>query len=168
VAQAAVDGDLRVLGPEHRQTLEAMSFLGGALQGEGRFEAAEKLLRSALDGAKRTLPADHPEILEVQSELALDLSHERRFPEARTLFLDAARSADRTMQRDLAAANWYRFARGAAIAGKVDEAIQNLDAAISRGYRDTKGVQTEPDFAAICANPAFVRSVAELKRVPSR
>jgi serine/threonine protein kinase len=167
VAQAAVDGDLRVLGPEHRQTLEAMSFLGSALQGEGRFEAAEKLLRSALDAAKRTLPADHPEILEVQSELALDLSHERRFPEARPLFLGAARSADRTMQRDLAAANWYRFARGAAIAGKVDEAIQNLGAAVSRGYRDTKGVQSEPDFAAIRANPAFVRSLAELKRVPS-
>jgi serine/threonine protein kinase len=168
VAQAAVDGDLRVLGPEHRQTLEAMSFLGSALQGEGRFEAAENLLRSALDGAKRTLPADHPEILEVQSELALDLSHERRFPEARPLFLDAARSADRTMQRDLAAANWYRFARGAAIAGKVDEAIQNLGAAVGRGYRDTKGIQTEPDFAAIRANPAFVRSLAELKWAPSR
>jgi len=70
------------------------SLLGSALQGEGRFEAAENLLRSALDGAKRTLPADHPEILEVQSELALDLSHERRFPEARPLFLDAARGFD--------------------------------------------------------------------------
>ena len=168
VAQAAVDGDVRVLGPEHRQTLEAMSFLGSALQGEGRFGAAEKVLRGALDGAKRTLPADHPEILEVQSELALDLSHERRFPEARPLFLDAARTADRTMQRDLAAANWYRFARGAAIAGRVDEAIQNLSAAVERGYRDTKGVLTEPDFAAIRANPAFVRSLAELNRVPAR
>jgi len=168
VAQAAVDGDVRVLGPEHRQTLEAMSFLGSALQEEGRFEAAEKLLRTALDAAKRTLPADHPEILEVESELALDLSHEKRFPEARPLFLDAARSADRTLQRDLAAANWYRLARGAAIAGNVDEAIENLGAAVSRGYRDTKGVQTEPDFAAIRANPAFVRSLAELKRMPSR
>lgn len=168
VGQAAVDDDLRVLGPEHRQTLEAMSFLGSALQGEGRFEAAENLLRSALDRAKRTLPADHPEILEIQSELALDLSHERRFRQARPLFLDAAQSADRTLQRDLAAANWYRFARGAAIAGEVDEAIQSLGAAFSRGYRDTNGVQTEPDFAAIRANPAFVQRLAELRRMPSR
>jgi tetratricopeptide (TPR) repeat protein len=145
-----------------------MTVLGSALRGEGRFDPAERTLRGALEGAKRTLPADHPEVLEIQSELALDLSHERRFSEARLLFIEAARSADRTMQRELAASNWYRFARGAAIAGQVDEAIANLSAAVSRGYRDAEGVRTEPDFLPLRANPAFLRVLADLQRVPSR
>src|SRR5260370_31317315 len=50
-----IDGDRRVFGPEHPQTLNTMADLALVLAGEDRYAEAEKLARDSIDISRRVL-----------------------------------------------------------------------------------------------------------------
>jgi tetratricopeptide (TPR) repeat protein len=55
-----LDVQRRVLGPEHRGTLESMRNLANDFAGEGRYSEAEKLQRETMNVDRRVLGPEHP------------------------------------------------------------------------------------------------------------
>ena len=72
------DIERRVFGPEHPDTLAAMSNLANALMEEGRFAEAEKLQRQTLDIQRRVIGPEHPNTLATLENLAVIASVTRR------------------------------------------------------------------------------------------
>ena len=80
----AVDIRVRILGPEHPDTLEAQALLGWEISRRGRYAEAEKLLRQALGDSRRVLgPSDVT--IGLLFHLSSTLSEEGQFPEAEKL-----------------------------------------------------------------------------------
>jgi hypothetical protein len=61
---------LRVLGPDHRDTLTTMANLAGTLADTGDLTVAVRLRRQALIAFQRLLGPDHPETLTAMFNLA--------------------------------------------------------------------------------------------------
>ncbi|TYK50592.1 serine/threonine-protein kinase [Actinomadura decatromicini] len=80
--RAALEGRLRVLGPDHPDTLASRQEVGRLLWGLGRLAEAEVELRATLEGRLRTLDADDPETLWAHHNLGGLLVRLRQFPEA--------------------------------------------------------------------------------------
>src|SRR5262249_45497320 len=72
----------RVLGPDHPDTLEAASNLGGILSKLGRLQEADRHLREAVDGRRRILGPENAETLWTMGALALNLQREGKLDEA--------------------------------------------------------------------------------------
>jgi len=91
-----IDLYTKYLGPEHVDTLIAISNLASTLKVEGRLSEAEKTDRQVLEARRRTLGPDHPDTLKSECNLSLDLQDEQgRDAEAEQL----ARSALETERR---------------------------------------------------------------------
>jgi len=87
------------LGMEHRDTLDAASYLAYVLDASGKQEAAEQHYRRALGGYEATLGADHPETLRCTSNLAALLQAQGRNAEAEPLARKSLAGLERTFGR---------------------------------------------------------------------
>jgi tetratricopeptide (TPR) repeat protein len=85
----AVDTGVRVLGPEHPNTLSSIVSLALVLKQEGRYAEAEKILRQALDIDRRTLGPEHPQTADCIYNLACTVALEGRRDEALSLIRQA-------------------------------------------------------------------------------
>jgi eukaryotic-like serine/threonine-protein kinase len=63
---------------------------------------------------------------------------------------------------------WYSFACVAVAANRPDDALQYLQDAINRGYKDAVGLMADDDLKNLRPNPKFQQLVAELKRPPAK
>jgi alpha/beta hydrolase family protein len=52
----------------------------------------------------------------------------------------------------------------AAAADRSDDALQYLQEAVNRGYKDSNGLMADDDLKILRANPKFQQIVAELKQ----
>jgi tetratricopeptide (TPR) repeat protein len=75
----------RLLGAEHRDTLQSMIGLGAALDEVGQLEDAESLLNDAVDRCRRALGEDDPLTLDAQAARGETLQTLRRYDEAEPL-----------------------------------------------------------------------------------
>jgi tetratricopeptide (TPR) repeat protein len=73
---------LRVLGPEHQDTLGTGRQLARLLARQGEYEQAERLLRDLLDAHARALGADHPSTLTTWHDLGLVLAQRGQHAQA--------------------------------------------------------------------------------------
>jgi eukaryotic-like serine/threonine-protein kinase len=87
--QQSVDIRRRVLGPEHRDTLQSMNSLASVLAREGHYAEAEKLDREVLDNRRRVLGPEHSDTLISMSNLANDLWAEGHYVESEKLDREA-------------------------------------------------------------------------------
>jgi eukaryotic-like serine/threonine-protein kinase len=75
----------RVLGPEHRETLDSRNDLAAILWREGHYAEAEKLSRETLEISRRVLGPEHQETLASLNILAVDLDEWGHYAEAEKL-----------------------------------------------------------------------------------
>ena len=76
--QDLIQTQIRVLGPDHPDTLTSRSSLASALSGLGEYARAAELHQQALDNRARVLGPDHPDTLSSRNNLASALeSHSR-------------------------------------------------------------------------------------------
>ena len=92
MAEDAVEGLTRVLGPDHPDTLTALNYLAGAYQEVGRLPEAIAMLERVRDARIAKLGPDHPETLTTLCGLALAYQAVGRLPEAIAL-LERVRDA---------------------------------------------------------------------------
>ncbi|MEV0083851.1 tetratricopeptide repeat protein, partial [Saccharopolyspora sp. NPDC050642] len=64
------DSRRTTLGPDHPDTLQALSNLAAVLQGQGELAEARDLWRKIADSRRTTLGPDHPDTLQALSNLA--------------------------------------------------------------------------------------------------
>jgi eukaryotic-like serine/threonine-protein kinase len=159
-----LESQRRVLGPEHAETLKTMHNLAATLGREGRRGEAETLQRETLESRRRVLGPDNPDTLSTMGELAITLSHEKKFVEAAKLLSELMDALSHPQGREFAASGWYYSACGAAIAGRRDEAFDDLRQAIDQGYVDASYMRRDDDLKSIRDDPRFAELVAEAQK----
>ncbi len=122
----------RVLGPEHRDTLESLDNYASALMWSGRLDDAIPLLRTCLAARRRVLGAGHPDTLVSINNLAHALTNHGDFSQATALFrqaIDAYRTAGPETELAISCAN---LASCLYWVGKLEEADDLLQTAMQR------------------------------------
>jgi serine/threonine protein kinase len=157
----ALDIARRVFGPESANVLYHRITLAETLMYEGHYADAEKTFDETLDFARRTVGPEDPVALAALEDEALNLSHEGRYDESEKLYREAIQTADKTGEPSTIAGAWYRFASGAAIAGRHDEALEYLDKAVSLGHWSPVVISTDPDLRSLHGNKHFEALIAK-------
>jgi serine/threonine protein kinase len=164
----AIVTEIRAQGPEHPNSLEMQTYLSATLNAEGHYADAEKLARKTYEAEIRIHGMQHPHTVNALQELGKALARTHRYAEAGKLFRDAIDAqANSTTKQDTFTV-WYAFACVAAAADRFDDALQYLQEAVNRGYRDSDGLMADDDLKILRANPKFQQIVAELKRPQAR
>ncbi len=151
----------RVMGAESPDTLMTMSSLGNTLRSEGRYADAEKLQRQTLEVKRRVLGAEHPETKKAEGGLAATLSASGKFEEAKKYYLAQVEAASKAGSSVDAGGAWYDFACGASLAGRMDEALDDLRQAIEHGYTDAAHMRADNDLKALRSDSRFEALVRE-------
>jgi eukaryotic-like serine/threonine-protein kinase len=151
----------RVFGPESDNSLGRMNSLAETLIYQGRYAEAESMIRETLDKGRRVAGPEVPVMQIALENKALNLSHENRYDEAKELYREAIQTVERTGEPSMIAFAWYQFARGAAIAGHPDEALQYLDKAIALGHWAPVVISREPDLRSLHGSGHFEALIAK-------
>lgn len=86
----AHQGQTRLLGPNHPETLETLHILGRVLYCKADHVNSERVLRQAVAGLDRVLGADHPATLATRKFLATTLQRRQQNEEAILLYAQVA------------------------------------------------------------------------------
>jgi eukaryotic-like serine/threonine-protein kinase len=84
--RAVYDIDLKQNGPDHPETLRALTNMGSILLEEGKYTDAETTFKQVIEGDQRVLGPDHPTTLLVTGNLGLAYLNGKRYPEAEALY----------------------------------------------------------------------------------
>jgi non-specific serine/threonine protein kinase/serine/threonine-protein kinase len=95
--QRALELRRRVLGPEHRETLDIMQSLGVLFQHLRKFGEAEALIKQALEGERRVLGPEHAFTLNTLHSLAVIYLEEDQDEKAEPLFEQALEAQRRVL-----------------------------------------------------------------------
>ncbi|HEV8042535.1 MAG TPA: serine/threonine-protein kinase [Bryobacteraceae bacterium] len=158
--------ETRVLDPEHPGLLNLQSSLAKTLIGEGRYTEAENLARNSFESQRRKLGAYHPSTLNALQQLGTAMSHNHRYGEAAKLFREVIEKEDRNPNQGNPWTAWYSFACVAAAAGRPDDAVQYLQAAVNRGYKDADQLMADVDLKKLRGNRGFHEIIARLRQAP--
>jgi eukaryotic-like serine/threonine-protein kinase len=158
---------VRVLGSEHPSTLHAQTDLAQTLIRGGHYAEAEEIARDAFEADLRTLGPQHPSTLDALQELGTAMAHSHRYPEASKLFRDVIEKGSNSTGQGNRWSVWYSFACVAMAANRPDDALQYLQEAINRGYKDSGGLMADDDLKSLRRNSDFQKLAAELKRPPT-
>ncbi len=159
-----LESQRRVLGPDHAETLKTMHNLAATVGREGRRAEAEKLQRETLEARRRVLGPDNPDTLSTVGELAITLSHEQKFDEAARLLSGLMDAIRHPQGREYAASAWYYSACGASLAGRREEAFDDLRQSIDHGFVDASYMRRDDDLKSIRDDPRFTELVAEAQK----
>ncbi|HMJ21887.1 MAG TPA: serine/threonine-protein kinase [Terriglobales bacterium] len=97
LSRRAVDIGRHFLGPEHPDTLKAITSLGWTLAREGGYAEAEKLDRDALEIQRRRLGPEHLSTLKTMNSLAWTLREEGHYAESENLYKTALNLEQRVL-----------------------------------------------------------------------
>jgi tetratricopeptide (TPR) repeat protein len=86
MAVKAMKARKKVLGPEHKSTLNSIDMVGLAFGSQGKYKEAEAMHQWALAGKEKVLCVDHPETLISVSNLGRVLDSQGKFKEAEVIF----------------------------------------------------------------------------------
>jgi tetratricopeptide (TPR) repeat protein len=93
----ALEGNERVLGPEHPNTLTSVNNLAMLLKNQGDYAAAEPLLRRALEAYERVQGPEHPDTLRGVNNLATLLQNQGDYAAAEPLLRRALEAYERVL-----------------------------------------------------------------------
>jgi tetratricopeptide (TPR) repeat protein len=153
----------RVLGPEHPQTLRAMTMLGLTLAKEGRYSEADKLQTQVIEIKARVLGPTHNSTLQSMEMEAIGLSREDRYADSEKMFRDVIETAEKTNQPATVAEAWYNFACTQAARGRPDEAFADLNRAIENGLISPGELSADPELKSLHGDPRFDAVVAKAR-----
>jgi tetratricopeptide (TPR) repeat protein len=152
---------VRTLGRGHPDTLPAS--LARTLIREGHYAEAEKIAGEAFELQLRSLGPQHPDTLNTLQQLGTAMAHNYRYPEATKLFRDVIDKGSNSTGQGNRWSVWYSFPCVAVAANRPDDALQHLQEAINRGYKDADGLMAYDDLKSLRRNPKFQELVAELR-----
>jgi serine/threonine protein kinase/tetratricopeptide (TPR) repeat protein len=158
---------VRTLGPDHPGALQEKTTLAKTLIREGRYTEAEKNAREAFEALNRTMGPQHPYTLDALQQLGTAIAHDHRYPEASKLFRDVIEKQDNSKGQGNGFTVWYSFACVAEAANHPDDALQYLQEALNRGYKDADALMADNNLKNLHPNPKFQQLVADLKRPPT-
>jgi len=93
----ALEGRKRVLGRNHRETLESRADLVRLYLKQGRYDEAEAPSLAVLTVRRQTLGAEHPDTLTALNDLALVYELQGRYDEAEPLYLESLETRRRVL-----------------------------------------------------------------------
>ena len=85
VVRMSVEGNEKVRGREHLDTLTSVSDLGLVLESQGKYEEAEAMHRRALKGYEKVLGPEHPHTLTSVNNLGLVLERQGKYEKAEAM-----------------------------------------------------------------------------------
>ena len=88
---------VRVLGADHKHTINALSDLALHIDVSGQSADAEPMYREALAAGMRVMGADHPDTINSTNNLASCLNDQRRFEDAEPLYRQALEARVRVL-----------------------------------------------------------------------
>ncbi len=162
---------VRVLGPNNADTLVSQNSLAGILITEGHYAEAEKIARETYEVRLRTLGQQDTDTLNSLQLLGTALARSHRYGEASALFRNAIEVIENNNDSGSQGNRWsiwYSFACVAVAADRPDDALQYLQEAITRGYKDADGLTSDDHLKKLRPNPHFQELVAALKRSPAK
>jgi eukaryotic-like serine/threonine-protein kinase len=156
----------RVLPPGNPDIWESQSELAAVLNREGHYAEAEELAHEAFEGMIRTWGPQQPHTLEALKQLGSAMAHQHHYAEASKLFryvIEKEKSGGRGDSWSV----WYAFACVAEAAGRRDDALQYLQEAADRGYKNADGLMADDDLKNLRSNPHFQELVTQLQQTQS-
>jgi non-specific serine/threonine protein kinase/serine/threonine-protein kinase len=124
--ERALETRRRVLGPEHRDTLNSIAALAGLYRLQGRGQEAEKLLRAELPVLERTLGPDDIDVFRARTTLATTLLGLSRYAEAAKLLEETLPRERQALgpENEVTLASTQRLAMVYSSQGRVTEAVK--------------------------------------------
>ncbi len=154
---------IHVLGPANPFTLMSQSQQAHLLVRKGQYASAETIARSTFADDMRLLGVQHAFTVDALQQLGTALAYSNRYDEASELFRDLiSRQGDAAGQGNRWYA-WYAFACVAAAAGRADDAVEYLQKAVERGYRDFEALMHDYNFESLLPDPKFQELAAQIK-----
>ena len=101
-------------------------------------------------------------------QLGIAMASSHRYPEASKLFHDAIDNEGNSAGQGNRWTIWYYFACVATAANDSNNAVQYLQEAVNRGYKDANGLMADDDLKNLHPNPKFQQLVAALKQPPTK
>jgi tetratricopeptide (TPR) repeat protein len=157
----------RVLGPEHPQTLRAMTMLAVTMAKQGRYSDADQLQNQVIEIKTRVLGPTHTSTLQSMEMEALGLSREGRYADSEKMFRDVIETAEKTNQPATVAEAWYNFACAEASRGLPDQAFVDLSHAIEDGLVSPGEISADPELKSLHRDPRFDSLVAKARETIS-
>jgi eukaryotic-like serine/threonine-protein kinase len=154
---------VRVLPPGNPDIWESQSDLAAVLNREGHYAEAEKLAHEAFEGLIRILGPQQPYTLGALKQLGSAMAYQHHYGEASKVFRDVIEKEKSGGQGDSWSV-WYAFACVAEAAGRQDDALQYLQEATNRGYKNADGLMADDDLKNLRSNPHFQELVTQLRR----
>jgi eukaryotic-like serine/threonine-protein kinase len=151
---------VRVLGPANPATLQSQSDLANILIRQRRYAEAEKIAREAYNVEKDALGFTSPLTVDTLQQLGIAMTHDHRYPEAAKLFRDAMSKDANSSRFEV----WYAFACVAAAANRPDDALQYLQEAVNRGYKDAGGMADDDNLRSLRGNSRFQELILRLRQ----
>ena len=128
---------IRILGPDHPDTLTILNNLAGAYESAGRLDEAITLYEQVLPNRTRILGEDHPDTLTSRNNLAYAYESAGRLDEAITLYEQVLTARTRILGEDhpntLTSRNNLAYAYESA--GRLDEAITLYEKVLTDSIR---------------------------------
>ena len=129
-----------------------------------RYDEAEEAARPIYEVQSRVLGPDHPETVYSLQLVGTSLVYRHRYPEAVRLYQAALKAQGDATGQEGRWRGWYSFACVASVAGRTDDALEYLQEAIKRGYKDADGLMNEDNFKILRQDSRFQELVAALRR----
>jgi tetratricopeptide (TPR) repeat protein/tRNA A-37 threonylcarbamoyl transferase component Bud32 len=129
------EGRVRVLGPEHRDTLEALDTYAQCLDRTGRSEVAIRLIRECLAARQRTLGASHPDTAISMNNLAICLWRRGEYLEAIPVLREAVELHRRAGQETELAINSANLGGCLEVVGEFEEADRLLGESLEQATK---------------------------------
>ena len=155
------------VGPEHPQTLRAMTMLALTMVKEGRYSEANKLQSQVIEIKARVLGPTHTSTLQSMEMEAWGLSREGHYADSEKMFRDVIETAEKTSQPATVAEAWYNFACAEAARGRPDEAFADLNHAIENGLISPGELSADPELKSLHGDPRFDALVAKARATNS-
>jgi tetratricopeptide (TPR) repeat protein len=150
----------RILGPANPATLHSQSDLANIMIRQRRYAEAEKVAREAFNVENDALGLGSPFTVDALQQLGTAMTYDHRYSEAAKLFREAISKDANSSRFEV----WYAFACVAAAAKRPDDALQYLQEAVNRGYRDADGLLHDDDMKTLRASPKFKQLLSALKQ----
>ncbi len=163
-----LDARRRVLGPGNHLTLTSQSFLAEILIREGHYGEAEKLARQAFEVQVRSSGPQNPQTLYTLLQMGKTMALSHRYADAKKLFQEAIEKGGDSGRQENRWLAWYNLACVAEAANQSGDALQYLQEAVNRGYKNADGLMADQNLKSLRQNPHFQALVAEIRRPPTK
>ncbi len=100
--------------------------------------------------------------------LGLAVTYRHHCARASGLFRQTIEKSGNSAAQENRPAVWYSYACVAAAANDPDDAVQYLQEAVNRGYKDADALMADNELKTLHPNPRFQQLVTALKQSPTK